>query len=513
MGHERVRRRRDAPSKQVERSTTRGGDPNHEAVLDLQRRAGNRATTALLRKPDGEQGGSVKDKIRFFEQLATNGGSDPKTEQPKLQEPKSEEPVVQEPKTEQPVVQEPKTEEPVVEEPKAVELPPEPKRAVYANPKKAGFKIGARGIMVNSDDEADLAKALDARVKVLKKASYKLNSTVERVVKEQFGFDPLTHRWTLDQASQAVEYLETPYAQSFEERWAPKHEDESTQPFVFEIEGELVRCPTDEDKQEAEQIAKRIKAKHGITLSGAALVEANEVVHGKDWTQRDVRVAAWELRELRALETGLAHVGAITGETRESSGLAGVAQGVLYIGRTNTAGDGKGVGEFFGRDAGTRDTVDEHNKSKYGEGRPVIGIYNAVRKPTEQMPMPQYVPKGTSEGEQGQRIIEGLIVHELGHALFQPVKIGEWTKKFGWESYTNRVGRDVIEPPPTLYGTTSAGEDMAESFALYFVNHDLLAKVAPERERFIAQWVSSWTPEKVEEFGEGALSSTGGHKR
>ena len=91
--------------------------------------------------------------------------------------------------------------------------------------------------------------------------------------------------------------------------------------------------------------------------------------------------------------------------------------------------------------------------------------------------------------------IEGTAIHEIAHGVFkyaEPDFIATFDYWLDRDTKSNKKG---AEPPPTDYGQTSAGEDLAETAMLYFLDRPRLEKSCPLRCAWMDKVIKGWEPE------------------
>jgi hypothetical protein len=134
-----------------------------------------------------------------------------------------------------------------------------------------------------------------------------------------------------------------------------------------------------------------------------------------------------------------------------------------------------------------------------------VGLFDSVTDLKDD----RYIPKGKTEAS-NRTTLEANAIHEMSHGLIEPIYLKQWVDKLDfWFDEDTESGDIAAEEPPTGYGHTSAGEDLAESVAIYFTNRPALKLKCPEREKFIAGMVRGWTPRQKKTALTTATGATG----
>jgi hypothetical protein len=266
---------------------------------------------------------------------------------------------------------------------------------------------------------------------------------------------------------------------------------------VEKIGTESVQVSGDAELDEAKTIIKSIKSKYGISLSSPQTVKAIKAEYG-DVSAKEIaklRTGTWEMKELRAVDAALAHFAPILGSSRKKSTLATRSQGVTSLGRVKQAID---------EDSATG-VVEDGTMGEYFGSKKNVGFFDSVTDLADNRyhkPGPETADNATT--------LEANAVHEMSHGLIEPHYINTWVKKMGfWFDEDTPSGELTAEDPPTQYGQTSAGEDLAESVAIFFVNRAQLKAACPERETFLSQMVAGWTPQVKKAAVKSSVAAKG----
>ena len=250
------------------------------------------------------------------------------------------------------------------------------------------------------------------------------------------------------------------------------------------VAGAQVHVADKAERKEAAAIIRRIEKTSGIavnSLKGVKAVRKSYSTSPKD-VLKGVKVAAFEMKELRALERGIAHYAPILGKNRAKSTRKGHKQEVTSASKvhqsiTNDALDTSTLGEFF---------ADSRNFGMFSAGTNYVGV------------------TGDNEKE-----LEATVVHELAHGLMD-YAAADFLKTFPyWLDADTQSGAAGAEAPPTDYGDTNLNEDLAESVSLFFVDPDRLkngdgsadgapGNACPLRYAWVAKMVKEWEPAKAQ---------------
>ena len=237
--------------------------------------------------------------------------------------------------------------------------------------------------------------------------------------------------------------------------------------------GERVLVASEQEEKDAARIIKSITTTYGIDVSSVkamkALKGANKTAP-KEMVDK-IKTRPWLYRELRAVERALKHFSRVLGAARAFSTRSTSPQELVAIGKLETR---------LGVKAGN--TVWKPT---------VMGTYFGASKT---FAMYKHGEKATPDFANLDKQIEGTAVHEIAHGVFDYAE-GDWLKTFDyWLDMDTARGKADAEPPPTEYGQTSVGEDLAESVMLYFLDRPRLEKSCPKRCAFIRALVEGWTP-------------------
>lgn len=260
------------------------------------------------------------------------------------------------------------------------------------------------------------------------------------------------------------------------------------------------------DAAEVRRIIKDIKDKYGIDLNsdkGVAALKARYNLVPQ--SERDgLKTREWHLDELHAMERALKHYETILGPNRASSTRAGAAQEVTTVAKNEQSIDSN-TPDAPGVTGGRLDTT---TMGEYFGTETLFGLYKAAEGKSGDFPGD--VPKQ----------LEATIVHEIAHGVFA-YRLGAFVSRFKyWKDATardavpdtptskTRIANKNVEAPISFYGTTNAGEDLAESAMFFFVAPKTLKEgngtpippkktpgnPCPERFKFIEETVKDWKP-------------------
>lgn len=239
------------------------------------------------------------------------------------------------------------------------------------------------------------------------------------------------------------------------------------------VAGEKVIVASEAEEKDAARIIKHISSSYGIDVSS---VKAMKALKGGNKSAPKamldkIKTRPWLYRELRAVERALKHFSRVLGASRAFSTRAAAPQELVAIGKLETrlgVKEGKTVwkpsvmGTYFG-------SYQTFAMYKHGE-------------------------TATPDFADLDKQIEGTAVHEIAHGIFDYAE-GDWLKTFDyWLDADTASGKAGAEAPPTDYGQTSVGEDLAESVMLFFLDRSRLEKSCPKRCAFIQGLVEGWTP-------------------
>lgn len=239
------------------------------------------------------------------------------------------------------------------------------------------------------------------------------------------------------------------------------------------VAGETVVVANEAEEKEAGQIIKRISSNYGVDVSSLKAVKALKA--GNKTAPKEmldkIKTRAWLFKELKALERALGHFAPVLGFRRLFSTRAAADQEIVAVGKLETrlgVKDGKTV--WKPGVLGTYFTADK-TFAMYKHGETATPVFATVEKE-----------------------LEGTATHEIAHGVFQYAE-ADWVTTFDyWRDADTASGKRGAEPPPTDYGQTSAGEDLAESVMLYFLDRPQLERKSPKRAAFIQALVEGWKP-------------------
>lgn len=265
---------------------------------------------------------------------------------------------------------------------------------------------------------------------------------------------------------------------------------------------EKVRIKKDGDEAEAKQIIKELADTYGIEISAAATIQGIKAQYSRVLAKelQKLQGGTWEMKELRGLHAAVKHFAAILGPARAGSTLSDKAQGVTTIGRLKQAIDRNS----------SSGKVDNSTMGEYFSGSSNVGLFNTVTDLEDS----RYIREGQTK-KSNDATLEANAIHEMSHGLIEPNELQNWIAAMDfWTDKYTPSGKGGAELPPTRYGQTGgAGEDLAESVAIFFINRPGLKAAAPQREAFLANMVAKWQPAKVEAVVDDSEKSGGGEQQ
>lgn len=250
------------------------------------------------------------------------------------------------------------------------------------------------------------------------------------------------------------------------------------------VAGEKVVVASEAEEKEAGAIIKRITGNYGVDVSSLKAMKALKA--GNKTAPKamldKITTRAWLFKELKALERALGHFAPILGFRRLASTRAKADQEILAVGKLETRlGVKAGKTVWKPTVLGTYFTADK-TFAMYKHGETATPVFPTVEKE-----------------------MEGTATHEIAHGVFQYAE-DDWVKTFDyWRDADTASGKKGAEPPPTDYGQTSAGEDLAESVMLYFLDRAQLEEKCPLRAAFIQMLVEGWKPKPAPPKGDFPL--------
>jgi hypothetical protein len=240
---------------------------------------------------------------------------------------------------------------------------------------------------------------------------------------------------------------------------------------------ERVNVKTDEEAAEAQAIIHNIKDTYGIDVNSEAGVEAAKAHYKKVPKEifDQLKPMAWEIADLRALQSALAHFAPILGEQRAGSSLGAKPQEVLTASRVNLS------------------ISDDSEKAKFESGTNAQAFYE-----TQNISMFNSGTSGKGSENNGgpflstEQSMEGQWIHEATHRLLEYGLEGYYAAGGFWEAITTHTWTEDAENPMTSYGYRSGAEDMCEAVKFYFIDPERLQAQCPRRYAYIDKLVGSW---------------------
>ena len=261
-----------------------------------------------------------------------------------------------------------------------------------------------------------------------------------------------------------------------------------TYPATVTIAGEQVLVESKADETEAERIIKDLPAKYGVSVSSAKSLKAFKADYksaGKEWLEK-IKSHPWIVKELKAIEKALKHFAPVLGSARKTSSRKGSKQEVLSVGKLNQS-------------------LEQDNSGAWGIDASAMGEY--IRK-AKNFSMYKHGETATPDYSDIDKQLEATATHEMAHGIFAQSE-DDWLQEFDyWLDDDTASGVAGAEAPPTSYGATNVGEDLAESVMFYFVDPERLKKgtgasagqpgnPCPLRYAFVEQLVGAWAPKKA----------------
>ncbi len=285
---------------------------------------------------------------------------------------------------------------------------------------------------------------------------------------------------------------------------------------------ERVRVNSPAEATEARAIIARVYDVYGVDVNSQKVVD--EV---RKWTPdapiellKGVNTTAWTMSELRDLEFGLSKFAPIAGANRKNSIRASESQEVKTAGRLNHKLE-KGSNENYRTKANVAGTYSPASQSfMILDGDPNLRNSGKTQKNAQGKEV---------KVQDGNRIV---ISHELAHGFMDYVlpefraRMKLWARgkdyETKWDDIETPDGSTLMvrrvnsadEIPPTMVGLKNAGEDLAESVAMYFNNPmalkngsaeyrkaiqfddpskwQMIGAPCPERFAFVAEKVAEW---------------------
>jgi hypothetical protein len=242
------------------------------------------------------------------------------------------------------------------------------------------------------------------------------------------------------------------------------------------VAGEQVHVSSEAEEKDAARIIADISAQYGIDVSSVKAMKALKGANKSAPKHLVDKIAKrpWLYKELQAIERALAHYAPILGRMRKGSTRAGADQELVAVGKLEErlgVKDGKTV---------FKPTV--------------MGTYFSA---SQTFAMYKHGETATPDFADIDKQIEGTAIHEIAHGLFAYAE-ADFVKTFDyWLDEDTKSNKAGAEPPPTKYGQTSAGEDIAECAMLYFLDRPRLEKDCPLRCAFMDKLVKGWEPEPL----------------
>ncbi|MCB0114771.1 MAG: hypothetical protein KDD84_11805, partial [Caldilineaceae bacterium] len=245
------------------------------------------------------------------------------------------------------------------------------------------------------------------------------------------------------------------------------------------------------EERQKEILIRKIRDDYGIDLNQNAGVQAvrDAYPNAPEAVRNGLRARAWTLQELQDVDRALSHYSALLGANRP--GVLG-AQPITTFSRLEQGIDEDTPSGIL--DNTTAGETFTNNITMFDEGRDIRDFAADKSAPT------------ADELRQGFR---GTIEHELSHGLIESIPVNGQTmlEEFAdqmtfWDDVSTCHYNDPLRPnskqrrrelaiadgaevPITMYGTTDAYEDLAESMMFYFEDPTRLAAECPERFAFI----------------------------
>jgi hypothetical protein len=246
--------------------------------------------------------------------------------------------------------------------------------------------------------------------------------------------------------------------------------------YLATVAGEQVHVASEQEEKDAARIIADVNSTYGIDVSSVKAMKA--LKSGNKQAPQDmldkIATRPWLYKELQAIERALAHYAPILGKNRKGSTRAKDPQELVAVGKLE---------ERLGVSGGK--TVFKPT---------VMGTYF---RNDQTFAMYKHGETATPDFADIDKQIEGTAVHEIAHGIFKYAE-ADFVKTFDyWLDADTKSNKQGAEPPPTNYGQTSAGEDIAETAMLYFLDRPRLEKDCPLRCAFLDKLVKGWEPEPL----------------
>ncbi|NUN13221.1 MAG: DUF4157 domain-containing protein [Myxococcales bacterium] len=246
--------------------------------------------------------------------------------------------------------------------------------------------------------------------------------------------------------------------------------DTSTYPKVVTIGNEKVRVGSADEEKEAKQIIESIKELYGIEISSPLGVAAikQQYTNVPATVTNTLVTKEWEMKELRALQSALAHFAPLLGANR--SGL----YSLLYGGQEITSASKVDQAIDTNTAAGQLDTT---TLGEFFKGSKNFSMFTAGTN-------------STVDFTDNQKQLEGTAIHEIAHGLMAGY-VDAFMKATGyWTDRKTKSGSG--EAPITAYGGKNASEDLSETVMYYFVDPKTLKTKCPIRFQWMEFVVKVW---------------------
>jgi hypothetical protein len=257
------------------------------------------------------------------------------------------------------------------------------------------------------------------------------------------------------------------------------------------------------------KIIAQIKADYGIDLDSQAGIAGEATMSAKAPVelQQQVRTAAWEYRELVAMQKALASFAPILGANRAQSSQAAVNQQVLKIAKLDQSIDERDKTKpenadkpsfHLESDTGGMAMAKQKAFAMYTAG--TLGTKSELSYKSEDGKTIDHGKDFANNGE----YIQANMIHELAHLLIG-TEVDEFIKVVKYwktpiapdiDPATGHNRNPAAEEPVTAYGHSSAAEDLAETTKYYFMRPDELKAHFPVRFGFMEKCVKNWSVAK-----------------
>jgi len=205
---------------------------------------------------------------------------------------------------------------------------------------------------------------------------------------------------------------------------------------------ELIFLAPDVDAREAEELLERLRERHGVVLGSGSCADALRRVYAESSAKgaEGMRSSPWRLAELEALERAMIRYAPWLDHLGGLRAVTGAPQ--LVVGKVH-----RSVRRFVGESLVPADG-----------GRMLVIFHQGLETTQPDFPAVE-------------DWLEAIWIHELGHAFVQRFVLDEWIDCLDyWDGVERRSRILGTEAPVTIYGATSADEDLCEALMFYMLS-------------------------------------------